>query len=1279
MKLRRKLLLGLLGVLLLTPMAALYLVASTQVGLRIVAAHLGKMGRVTVTAQQVGGTLTGGFTVGSLHVLDRHADVLITGASGQLRLLPLLLQRRIELTHAEAQNVTVKLLEFAGERLPGPRHFLPPTLRVATDSARANSVDVIERSGRTLHGTTASAAVEVLPRTILIRDGQLDWEDMHLAVDGRVLAADPTGLTGHVAGDWHAPGKPAWRFTLQFAGDLARLGLKLDISQPFHAQLDGAATELNGAWRIAGDTATNDLDIGKFGAGNALGIIAARGKLVLNAQGFSFDGPVTAPGLQAGPVQVDFHGAYANHRLTIGDTTLLHQPSGSRATVHGTVDETPDGPRLALAGRWTTIRWPLTAAEPAFTSVQGQYAIDGTRPWKVDAAGEISAAGMTSMPASVHGSLAADSLTIQQATLGILGGNATVAGEAHWHPAEDWAVVGHMSGLDPARLRDDLPGRLDFDFHAAGSPFGKTGGIDFTLSHLAGTLRGQSASGSGQFTKPAGSAAWQFHQVDLKLGHAHIQLDGGLGTTRDIRFAIDADDLSLFDPGARGRISARGRYAGTADTPLLLFKARGNDFEWQGYRVDTLDADLDVDLQGQGHTQGKVELAGIHHGARTVQQATLNLAGTGTAQQLNLDVNAPPLRALLMASGMVDKGAWQGEIQNLSVNDGAELALRLEQSAPVSLDLQSLNLGNLCLTGDKARGCVSARRGADGRWSSTFSAQDMPLRAFTAGLTQDMDYMGTINLRGNLAGSPGSLPTGSVSGELMQAELRHILGNGRIDQLALGSGRVQAQATSSDFWAQVELDAGTSGEIKGSLTGERNKGDWRDYPINGRLEARTDGMSLLDMYVGGIDKATGQLSTSIDIVGTLGDPVLAGQLHLRDASIDAYQVNLALRALSLDAQFDRQTISLTGQSRLGDGMAHVSGKLTWRDNQPLGTLHVEGERLRIVNVPEARIDASPKLDFKLDGRRIEASGEVLIPWARLEPADLTSAVLASGDEVLVGAPPVAPEQRWTVVSDVKLALGDDVSIKGLGLQATLGGGLQVRTDETQTSRGQGVLSIKSGKYRAYGRLMDINSGRLIFNGPLDNPGVELRAQKEFTDVTAGVNVRGTLRAPRITFYSDPELPQSQIAALLLAGGSLESVQNNSAPGAARNELLTQAGGIIGQRIGSHVGIDDIGVESDFTGNAAATGTNSDTSLVLGKYLTDRIYISYGISLAEAINTFKLRWTIAKGWTLKTEVGQARSADLVYTITKGARKKDKAEDKAEDNPGDKAGATAQSQP
>jgi translocation and assembly module TamB len=86
-------------------------------------------------------------------------------------------------------------------------------------------------------------------------------------------------------------------------------------------------------------------------------------------------------------------------------------------------------------------------------------------------------------------------------------------------------------------------------------------------------------------------------------------------------------------------------------------------------------------------------------------------------------------------------------------------------------------------------------------------------------------------------------------------------------------------------------------------------------------------------------------------------------------------------------------------------------------------------------------------------------------------------------------------------------------------------------------------------------------------------------------------------------------------------------------------MIMQGSAILAQQIGNRIGA-DVSLESNL---------QNDTSLVLGRYLSPRLYLSYGISLAEAIYTFKLNYTIGDKWTIRTEAGQNRSADLVYTL------------------------------
>ena len=185
--------------------------------------------------------------------------------------------------------------------------------------------------------------------------------------------------------------------------------------------------------------------------------------------------------------------------------------------------------------------------------------------------------------------------------------------------------------------------------------------------------------------------------------------------------------------------------------------------------------------------------------------------------------------------------------------------------------------------------------------------------------------------------------------------------------------------------------------------------------------------------------------------------------------------------------------------------------------------------------------------------------------------------------------------------------------------------------------------MNDGQYVALARKLDIERGKLIYNGGLlADPAIDIRAVKVFPDVKAGVNVRGTLREPRLSFFSEPSIPQSDIVQILLAGSSFNASSGNSTNTNGSQEVAGQAAAILASQLGNRLGIPDISVESDLT---------NDTSLVLGRYLSPRLYLSYGISLTESISTIKMRYTLNDHWTIRTEAGKERAADLVFTIEK----------------------------
>jgi translocation and assembly module TamB len=562
-------------------------------------------------------------------------------------------------------------------------------------------------------------------------------------------------------------------------------------------------------------------------------------------------------------------------------------------------------------------------------------------------------------------------------------------------------------------------------------------------------------------------------------------------------------------------------------------------------------------------------------------------------------------------------------------------------------------LEQLCLRDAKARVCGQVADLA-GERSARFNAENLPLRALTAGLIAATDFDGTLSVNAEANAHREGGWIGSLRSQLQGAAIRHRHSNGRMESFDLGTGSVSVTLGADTLVANVGLNAGNTGLIEGSATARTNGGDWQQWPMTGHVKLQSEALGMLDSYFPQIDRASGKVTADLDLGGAVWAPSLSGTLSVRSARIDAYQVGASLRDLNLDAQLHDNTLAIGGSATAGvDGTAKFSGNLRWQNQLLYGTLHLDGQNLLIVDIPEAKIYAAPNVDLTLAGRRIDVTGTIELPNARLEqPEDLATAVRVSGDTRIIQAGDDTKADPFPVYSNVTLKLGDRVTINTSGLQARLSGSITSVTDESGFSRGTGELSIEEGgKYTAYGRRLDITRGRLLFtNSPMGNPGVDLRAVKKFPgaadvgEVTAGVNVRGTLSAPTVSFFSDPPLPQLSIVSLLISGGSLDNVLSGDSAvdaTAERKARLLQGSAILAQQLGKRVGA-DVSVEQDL---------QNDTSLVLGRFLSPRLYVSYGISFAEAINTIKMNYTIGDKWTVRTESGQAKSADLVYTIRK----------------------------
>jgi translocation and assembly module TamB len=1238
----RRLLLLIAGILILTavavPSAALYYFAFTEPGLQFLFAKIPhKAGNTGLEFLGVRGTVAHGIHIDQVEIDHHLVHLTFKNVNARVELTPLLFQT-VRTKGASIESAAVEIKRRRIPPKPATPFFLPRWLIVSADQLRVGSATLAVYNGYHLEYSNLQASG--IARHRKVRFYQLTGQSGHLDIEGtgELLAYDPLRINFQNKLTWTPEDQPAWSVHTVSQGDLNRLEVTAHSLAPFRADYTGQFLSLTNQWHWQGRALIHDLDVTAWGGNRILGLISGHVNLQGNANGFRIHGPLNSAGLDAGLFDSEFEGAYNNHVLWAKHIGVTHRGSGAHASAGGTIEVVKNGPRLNLRGTWQDFRWPLVGKVAPFHSSTGEYTLEGTWPYSVHATGMAQAKDLPPMPTTIVGELARDRFTFTQGDVDLYGGHATVSGETIWTPADSWAFAGHIADVNSALLRTDLPGRLSFNFATQGQRFDGNGDFSVDIHDISGRLRGVPASGSGKFARTA--TTWQFDKLRMALGGTNLALDGHLNGTFDLRFAVSAKDLSLLSPDSRGTLEGNGTIRGTTREPIVAATMHASGIQHEGINIRDLLADIDFNPSPQYESKVTARVRTLVYRDRTLDELSFKLNGRSSNYDVRLDAKALGMSLAAMANGPLNNGVWQGRMQSMQIAGTESLRLKLEHPVGLVVSSDEVRGERMCMVGTPGSICADGQWNPR-QWNATFNANQMPLSTFTAGMTRAVEYSGQINFVAHAAGVAGELPEGNIRADLTDAVLSHKLSSGRIDHAKIGSGFITLNANRNIVAGEVGLESGDVGTIKGALVAQRTVGNWQAMPVQGELHAHTDQLGLVTLYVPDIDRAAGHLDGDMKIAGTLGTPLVDGSLKISDGEIDYYQVNMGMRQLAFAARLTDNGVDFNGSTRIGSGVAHATGRLEWRNSLPYGMVHVEGSNLRVTDVPEAQIDASPNLQFNINGRKIDVTGSVKVPYAKIVPADMTGAVRSSSDEVVVGQEQTDPTKRFEVTSTINLGLEDKVSIDTSGLTGRLTGNVTVRSGYDEATTAQGELSIEQGKYSAYARKLDIQRGRLIYTGgPIANPGLDIRAVKEFPGVIAGVNVRGTLIQPRMSFFSDPSLTQSQIASLILSGGSFESAQGGRQSGG--NEMLAQGGAILAQQLGSKVGIEDVSLESDLT---------NETSLVLGRYLSPRLYVSYGIALTEQLNVLKLRYSLGDRWTIKTEVGQARGADLVYTIQK----------------------------
>jgi translocation and assembly module TamB len=1044
-------------------------------------------------------------------------------------------------------------------------------------------------------------------------------------------------------------------------------------------------------------------------------------------------------------------------KISLRDLALTEAERGGRLTGKGGISFAGRAPEILLALRAEKL--DLSPEIPSLPPVTGSLDVSGSID-RYRGGFRFAATGAGWRTASLQGTVSGstrrlDVLLDRGAWLnGTLGGSL----RADWSDGLSLSAALRGRKLNPARITPDWTGIVNLDLNATlrstdTSPL--SGTVEGRL--LDSHLRGRSLS--GQVSARLSGSSLLLDRLLLQGKGFDIRASGDL--SRDVAFAVRANDLGGLVPGAGGSLLAEGKIRRRDGRIGGSLSGRAMSLKIGSLRSGTASFTADV-----GDTPGRplkllLNAHNLGYGGFTSTETRLDISGAMGRHVILLDISSPPAALKATLEGGYRDSAWQGTITRLSGRDGVG-PWNLEKAAALKVSKRGASLLSLVLTGAPgerfegggemnfrpAYGYLNARwqrlnlarfARLNGEGSVTGSSSGNLSLAAPAGswsrIAANIDFSGTAaSGEHRIEVRSGSLRVETAGRELRATADLTTARDGRLRAgctvpapagLSLPQrGTFQADLEGGDFrairpWlpAGLSLEGGlavqASGEWlpprklrlrgtatvgKGSIAHQRKGGtlradvraaslawDWRDETLGGSLDldladtgrlrgdfrlplparlsatitpdgplsisvsgnVRENGI-LAALFPGMLQESRGELELEARIGDTWRNPRYGGKLLLSKAAVSLPRAGVRFKDIRVSALLENNSIRVDSFSaRSGPGTLTGSALVRlkdWKADSYQGK--ITGEKFQFLYLPELQVLGSPNIDFTGTTAAITVRGEMGIPELLVTDSRTPPPVRASRDVVVVDAPAKASRSfPLAVDAQVRVKFGDKVFVRAAGIDARLGGNVDLTMRGPDDIRGKGEVRVKKGSYKAYGVNLEITKGRLVFlGGPVSQPNLDILALRTVGEVKAGVILGGTLQSPVIRLYSEPGMTDSDIMGYIVLGRPLSGDRGQANAVMSAAGLLLSAGqsAVLREQITSRFGIDTFGMEQD--------KTDVTRSLVtVGKYLTPRLFLSYGRSLFSPTQFLRARYTFSERWEVETWTGTESGIDVYYKI------------------------------
>ncbi|RIJ14027.1 hypothetical protein D1227_08985 [Henriciella mobilis] len=368
--------------------------------------------------------------------------------------------------------------------------------------------------------------------------------------------------------------------------------------------------------------------------------------------------------------------------------------------------------------------------------------------------------------------------------------------------------------------------------------------------------------------------------------------------------------------------------------------------------------------------------------------------------------------------------------------------------------------------------------------------------------------------------------------------------------------------------------------------------------VNGQIEAVSALIVPPNMLLRGI--------VDLEMSGRLPDlnESFTGSLAFSDGQFEHGDLGMVLNQIDAAAKLGGGTVDLTSLSAKGRSGGTLTGSGTMAvDGSAQSDVSIEARQLVVTERREGRATVSGTMQLRQQPDLLEIIGDLTVDKGEINIENLPTGGPPTLDVNF--SEPVAPadeeEDEAATRLDIQLTAPGRIDVRGRGVNAELSMDAEIRG-----SLGKPVItgsaSIVRGRFDLIGKRFQFADSTVRLSPDIGASPLDISATHETRDdITAILNVDGTINRPEVSLTSDPALPEDEVLSRVLFGRSPTQLSGlEAARLAAALAQLSGGGGfdLLGG-LERALGLDTFDVGS---------GTNGDVQVTSGKYLTEDVYL-----------------------------------------------------------------------